>query len=362
LQDSFVTTVIAGHGMWKWRFHEAIETGRTDYILADVARDDRCALGKWLYGEGRGASGGWAGYGRIRELHASFHRAAAEVLELAVAGDKAAATERSGPRSKFARTSTELVQLLDALRPGDAGTRDRGAGADPMCDELVGASLEVTAQADVACLAAEDVSANVEAVATATEEMSATIREVAGTASRAAETAALAVTSAEDAAAMVRRLSQAATEINGVLGVITAIAAQTRLLSLNARIEAARAGEAGAGFAVVAGEVKELASQTAAAAGSVAEKLKEINLTVENALSGIATFTSTAREIHENETSIATAVEEQSTVTNEIAQRMAAAATAGLAITENVSAVALASRTMGSTAAALRASRTTRTR
>ena len=57
--------------------------------------------------------------------------------------------------------------------------------------------------------------------------------------------------------------------------------------------------------------MKDLANQTSAAAGLVAGKLKEINRAVNSALSGIDTFTGTVREIHENQSSIAGAVEEQ---------------------------------------------------
>lgn len=74
---------------------------------------------------------------------------------------------------------------------------------------------------------------------------------------------------ARDAADRTRSVEQrtakfgaALNEINSVLGMISGIASQTNLLALNATIEAARAGHAGAGFAVVANEVKELAKET----------------------------------------------------------------------------------------------------
>ena len=71
-------------------------------------------------------------------------------------------------------------------------------------------------------------------------------------------------------------LHEVAGEISGILAMITHIAKQTNLLALNATIEAARAGEAGRGFAVVAQEVKNLASQTQAAAASVEQRLGSI--------------------------------------------------------------------------------------
>jgi methyl-accepting chemotaxis protein len=82
-------------------------------------------------------------------------------------------------------------------------------------------------------------------------------------------------------------LGSASAAIGDVIKIISSIADQTNLLALNATIEAARAGDVGKGFAVVAAEVKELARETAAATGQVAEQIAAIQSTTSAVSSGI---------------------------------------------------------------------------
>ena len=81
---------------------------------------------------------------------------------------------------------------------------------------------------------------------------------------------------ADDARQRVTELHGAFDHIAEFLSVIDAIARQTNMLALNATIEAARAGESGRGFAVVAGEVKNLASQTAAATENIGKRIHDM--------------------------------------------------------------------------------------
>lgn len=76
----------------------------------------------------------------------------------------------------------------------------------------------------------------------------------------------------------IEMLVEISKEMESIMGIVTTIANQTNLLSLNAAIEAARAGEAGKGFGVVAGEVRKLSEQTKESATNVAELLHNTNM------------------------------------------------------------------------------------
>ncbi len=116
----------------------------------------------------------------------------------------------------------------------------------------------------------------------------------------------------------VARLDNVAFKIGEIVGIISGVAKQTNLLSLNATIESARAGQLGRGFGVVANEVKALATQTARATGEISDHLAAIQGFTGEAVDSIQTIGRTIQEVNEISSSITTLVERQAIATREI--------------------------------------------
>ena len=206
--------------------------------------------------------------------------------------------------------------------------------------------------------------AAVDQVSTAATEMSAAVHEVARNAQNAADAARSAEVQSREGAEVVgatihairqlahevesasdtiQTLEQETANIGAVLAVIKGIAEQTNLLALNAAIEAARAGEQGRGFAVVADEVRALAARTQDSTKDIQQMIERLQGGVQNAVKAMhvgsekarfsveraagvdgalsATGDSVAR-INDMAAQIATACEEQSSVTEEIARNI----------------------------------------
>ena len=199
-------------------------------------------------------------------------------------------------------------------------------------------------QTDLLTETAESVSDNVRSVATGAAQMGAAMRQVAGAAAEAAKVAGEAVDAAASTNATVARLGESAVEIGNVVKLITSIAEQTNLLALNATIEAARAGAAGTGFAVVAGEVKELAQETAKATEDIARRVDAIQADTGGAVSAIGEIGEIISRISEYQTTIASAVEEQTATTEEMNRNIGQAASGTEQIAANVAGVSAAAQ------------------
>ena len=192
--------------------------------------------------------------------------------------------------------------------------------------------------------AAEEVSHNIATVAAGTEEMTASIREIAKSANDAAGIAGQAVQVAEKTNTTVAKLGESSAEIGDVVKAITSIAEQTNLLALNATIEAARAGEAGKGFAVVANEVKDLAQETSKATEDIARRVEAIQVDTEAAVAAISEISSIIARINDSQSTIASAVEEQTATTNEMGRNVTDAADNSRQIATTVQSTAVTAR------------------
>ncbi len=198
---------------------------------------------------------------------------------------------------------------------------------------------ETTSQVTNASNASEEASINVQSVAAATEELSASINEISRQIDETTNVVsrASAATCATDT--KISSLAQSASKISEVVSLIQAIAEQTNLLALNATIEAARAGEAGKGFAVVASEVKTLATQTANATEAISTQIADIQKETHSSVEAIRDIASTMQEVSTATESIAGAVKEQGMVTTEISGNVQQASAGSNEVSQNISGV-----------------------
>lgn len=237
-----------------------------------------------------------------------------------------------------------LRKLIQSIAENSQNVANASEEFSAVSQQITANSEETSAQANAVSSATDQVNRNLHTVATATEEMSASISEIAKNATESARVAGSAMKTATQTNIIVSKLGESSAEIGQVIKVITSIAQKTDLLALNATVEAARAGEVGAGFAVVANEVKELAKQTSTATEDISRKIDAIQTDAKAAVEALATISSIIGQMNEISGTIAAAVEEQSATSSEMARNLTEAAKGSGEVGQNISGVAQAAQ------------------
>jgi methyl-accepting chemotaxis protein len=255
-----------------------------------------------------------------------------DVLMTVADGDLTGATNIAGTDEIGAMSGaldTAVRNMRDAVGTMADSATALGGSSDRISEyaaRITTIAQRTSSRAGTAASAAEQVSASVQTVAAGAEELSASIGEIAGNAHNVAQVATDATARARQTNDTIASLGHSSSAIGDVIKVIASIAQQTNLLALNATIEAARAGEAGKGFAVVASEVKELAQEASTASEDIARRIETIQTDAALAVTAIGEIAQTIAHISDFQSGIASAVEEQTATTLDMARSISHAA------------------------------------
>ena len=194
-------------------------------------------------------------------------------------------------------TVTQAVQTLRSIREMSR----RMATISASTEEMVSTVQAISRTSELAAANARSVQEVSDEGARSTEGVVNTMRDI--------------VSTVDDAATRVSRLTEASAAIGASVKQIEQIARQTNILALNATIEAARAGEFGKGFAVVATEVKNLANQTAQATSDIRVRIDSLREETNAILAGMDRG---GRTVRDGEQVVLKSVEKMQTVSHEI--------------------------------------------
>lgn len=291
--------------------------------------------------------GGWFGRGQAKaaRIMTAMQQAALLDMELAVTvyleENKATFERRLGEMADD--FEARIGKMTDVL--ASAATE-----LESTAENMTASTNENNERTMAVAAAAEQASAGVQTVASATEQLSASIRMINDQVLEAARKTDQAVGDARKTSDVVRTLAKAAETIGDVTDVISQLATKTNMLALNASVEAARAGEAGKTFEVVAGQVKELATQTGKATEGISAQIREIQETVSEAVDAIRGISGVIDAVATISSNISSAVEQQNSATQEISRNIQQTAEAAHQVSVNIVGVSQATETTGAAA------------
>jgi methyl-accepting chemotaxis protein len=243
--------------------------------------------------------------------------------------------DASGRPYKVVKYATDVTQQVGLL----INLRDMIETNFGEIDAAVGQS---TREASSASQAATATSSNVQMMASAAEELAASVREISQSMATSRVATDIAFAEANSANEYTDKLSSAAEAMGGIINLIQSIAGQINLLALNATIESARAGEAGRGFAVVASEVKNLASQAAKATEQISTEIDAVRSVSSGVVEALTKIRNSVETMRNHVVGAASAVEQQSAVTQEMSSNMQDASQAVTRIASNIGTISAA--------------------
>jgi len=236
---------------------------------------------------------------------------------------------------KYATNTTEQVLArIEAERVG--------ALVDENLDKILTAVVQANEQSTTVASASTQTMETVQTVSAATEQFEMSSREIAQSMEKSRVEVGKTMQIANTADQSTQRLNAAAQSMNNIVDVIQEIAGQINLLALNATIESARAGEAGKGFAVVANEVKSLASQVGSATSEILTEITEMQTVSGEVIEQLSEIKHSVETVEGGFTTVASAVEEQTLTSKEIASNMNLASEAVSSINTNIDNITMA--------------------
>jgi hypothetical protein len=244
-------------------------------------------------------------------------------------------SDRSAAALQEANERTLAVQLT-IEREREAAEHERAERIAAELAERTRHQEAVAGQAANLRVTAAAVTDRASSIAHATAMMRDRIDELSVAATNSAEITRSVQNDAAAARTTMGVLSSASNRITMASDVIQSIANQTNLLALNASIESARAGAAGRGFAIVAGEVKELARQSGESVDSISGTLAEVRGGVAAAAAGVGDISDSMAALTAYQDELGDAVREQREMVLSIAASTEAAASDVAAILDSV--------------------------